>query len=410
MKSCVAGVNVFTVLWYSNYLSVLNIRTFGEQFAASFQKSLHQTLPSPPATFSYKPLVQISIQNVHYIAMSQKGRGGRFSPYVERYFKAMTEDQIKRMQESFNSEEQRAAQTDNFYFQAFQARRAGDQTFIATPHTLKAHDAKAEAVSYDDSGLGAVRLRHTSTAQPLVPDDRDISFSMPTDSNEVRLEQLWNYLLQLEDMSRATFQQNESKKQSIVTYIVRSLQVELVNTSAAAVDPSKNKRFAYFMNDKKGQGFLTRFIKMLDHSLLKRFFFTAFIVFQDVNVDSRSPFALEFMTTLSHYLQQGVKPRWVAAFIRQACSGGFAQIAASRFKSACVAMLLTRIQSYKNLDEGNSKLREQVVRELAESMEKGMAAALKTRYDALFMNVIFKAVMAMARTRGLQTMLVASAI
>ena len=337
-----------------------------------------------------------------------RNQGGRQQrPYVERCFKAMEEGQIERMREEFFSSYSRC-QNDNFYFEAFQAKARGDTQFIATPHTLKAKDAK-ETVNYEDAGLGAIRLRHTSTSQPLVNDDT-INFTLPFEATAIRLEQLWNYLLQLEDIGRNFAQPSGNKKKNLLTFVVHSIQVNVMDRAAKQVDAADHMRFAYFMNDAKGQKFLSRFMVMLDQSLLKRFFFTAFIVFQHVNVNSRSEFAKVFLQKFTEYLRNGVKPRWIAAFIRQASAGGFKHIAESKFKSACLATVLTAARALKDLNEGNKQLRQQVVTQLADAIEKDISATLHANYDWLFMCVIFRTVLAIVPGHGLQKVLLKAAI
>lgn len=294
-----------------------------------------------------------------------------------------------------------ASQTDDFYYAAMCAKREGQKTFSAKKlENLKkdVYETKTtgEAIVLEDAKtLGAVRLRHTSTSQPLVAEDPDFDFSIPFDKDDAVLEQRWNSLLELEDLIRHDVDGNQGKVNTIIRYIVHSLQFNTSSTAVDATNPEAHKRFAHVLNDAKGQKFVSRFMDIMPSSFLKRFFFTSFIVFKDVNIDSNSKFACDFLKGLVGYVSGSVKPKWIAAFLRDAVAGGFAHIAASHFKSACVSVLLAKVHNSKaQMSTGDAKLLETVIRDMSKKMTNELSSAIRTQYNSRFMNAMFTTVMA----------------
>lgn len=342
--------------------------------------------------------------------MSGGGRGGKRQYHVDQVFKAMGDEQLERMRKGF-VQRYEEAQSDDFYYAAVIAKREGQETFSTKKlDNLKKTVYEQKVSGEDVKALGAVRLRHTSTSQPLTEDVSELNFSIPFDKNDTVLEQRWNSLLELEDLLRQP-SYNEGKVNAIIRHIVHSLQF---NTSSSAIDPTNpvsQQRFAHVLNDPKGQRFVARFMDIMPDNFLKRFFFTAFIVFKEVDIDSTSKFATDFLKRLVTYLSGNVKPKWIAAFLRDAVAGGFAHIAASHFKSACVAVLLTKAQSQMDgRVAGDLKLLEKEIRTIAGKIENDLPAVVKTRYNLLFMHAIFTSVMTIVRDTKLPALVCVPAL
>ena len=322
-------------------------------------------------------------------------------------FKAMTKESIRAMQTRFYIN-YRNLQTDDYYYSAYMAKKSGKQTFTS----IQVKNVKAAfsvPPNYEETALGTVKLRHSSTSQPLVTNDNELDFSIPFERNAMALENLWNYLLELEDLIRQD--QPQAKINSLIRFIVHSLQVNTLNNAIDKVQPSVHQKFAFFLNDPKGQRFMTRFLDIMPPSFLKRFFFTSFIVFKDVKIDPRSQFAIAFVKGLMNCANNGVKPKWIASFIRHSVSGGFAFIAGNRFQSACLAILLTAAKALlPNLDEEDAKLMKDTISELADTISKELGQAIRTNYDPVFMRAIFMSVLTIVPQSKLRQLVMATSV
>jgi hypothetical protein len=305
------------------------------------------------------------------------------------------------------------AQKDDFYTVGIAARRSGQKTFKSTKGFLNVRDALSsteETASIDLApALGSVRLRHTSTSQPLVADDSAFDFSLPFEKNAVLLEQLWNYLLKLEDLSR---QEDQRRKiNDFFRVIVHSLQFDIATDAITPVDPARHQRLAYFLNDHKGQGFISRFMEIMPPSYLRKLYFASFVVFHDLVIDPRSQFASNFVRKLASYMLENVKPKWLAAFLRQGTGRGFLGIATDPFRSCCIAILLrTVVARLPGLDEGNSQLLKSAVSVVIEKIVTDLQAVLQADYNLLFMRAIFVSVLKLVPDSPLKTLICAASI
>jgi hypothetical protein len=324
-------------------------------------------------------------------------------------FKAMREDAIQRMHADFMQRDA-MAQTDVFYPTALAARRRGEKNFTLPPGFVFGKSTGDEVINYDVlPGLGSVRLRHSSTSQPLVPGDADFGFSLPFEKNVLLVEQLWNYFLQLEDLSRQEGQRR--KANDLFRYIVHSLQLDSTSDAITPVDPGKHQRLAFFLTDAKGQGFLMRFVDIMPQGSLKKFFFASFVVFQEVKIDRQGKFAAFFLQKLTQYLLEGVKPKWLAAFIRQASAQGFVGIGTDRFRAGCLAALLKLAATvFRGLDEGNSKIIRVAVDAIAEKIVAELKEVIQGEYSLLFMHVIVNSVLAVSPQSPLKALLAATSV
>lgn len=304
------------------------------------------------------------------------------------------------------------SQTDDFYFAAITAKREGQKNFNSSHKIADVKSALStkNPVHYDEPALGAVRLRHSSTSQPLVPGDNDFDFIIPFDKNERMLEILWNYLLKLEDVNR---QENPSPAilNNLVRFLVHSLQFDATSDAVTTVHAEDHQRFAYYLNNHKGQRFLSRFLDLMPSSFLKRFFFTSFIVFESINIDSSSPFAIDFLKRLVDYLKEEPKAKWLAAFIKQSTAGSFVSIASSNFKFACVATLLTAAQArFSKFEAGEVKMIQDILTETTKRIIKELATALKQPYNQVFMKAVLTSITFIVPKSELSPILVSASI
>lgn len=322
-------------------------------------------------------------------------------------FKALTKEAIAQMQRKFYSIYQQI-QLDDYYLKAYRAKQLGSHTFVVTTKLKSVKTPQDTA----EPALGAVRLRHSSTSQPLVPPDSGIAFVCPFESTEQKLEEAWSYLLELEDMAR---QENPQQNRTyyLLRHIVNLLQFNTVSKSIDSVDPSGHQRFALYLSTPKGQRFFTRFLGIMPQSYLKRFFFTAFIVMDGVQIDARAEFGVAFVRHLIDFIQDepSVKPKWLAAYVRQLARAGFAAVAGNELRAACLAILLTTIRhQLPSMDIGNAKLMKETVGSLANSIAGEIGAALKTDYTHLFMKSIVMSVCEIVPESKLRKMLIAVSI
>jgi hypothetical protein len=147
----------------------------------------------------------------------------------------------------------------------------------------------------------------------------------------------------------------------------------------------------------------------MPQGFLKKFFFVSFVVFQECKIDPRGRFALFFMQKLTRYLLDGVKPKWLMAFIRQATAQGFAAIGADRFRAACLAALMKLAATvFAGLDEGNARLLRTAVDSLADRMVAEIKDVVRGEYSLLFMHVIVSAVLAISPQSPLKPTLAAT--
>lgn len=327
-------------------------------------------------------------------------------PPVKQVFKAIGNDQLDSMRERFYRSYVEAS-TDDYYFKSFDAKKSGQTKFSTTKKVINIKDIRYHVD--DTPALGAVRLRHSSTSQPLV--DSDINSFLPFDKNEMMLEQLWSYLLRLEDLNREEDNQH-STMTSLIRFIVHSLQFNTTSDAKSKVDPTLHQRFAFFLNDSKGQHFLSRFLDIMETSFLKRFFFTAFIVFKDVQIDPKSHFAEQFLKRLVDYLEKNTpKPKWLFAFIRQATNSGFASIAKNEFKLACLASLILTARATKDkMNEADQTLLNTTMKNTAELIAKDLKELFKERYSEYFMYSIFSNVIFLQPDCELKTLISATSV
>lgn len=328
-------------------------------------------------------------------------------PKVNQVFKAIGNDQLASTRERFYRSYIEAS-TDDYYYSSFLAKQNGQKTFSTTKKITNVKDA-IRYVGDDTPALGAVRLRHSSTSQPLV--DSDINSFLPFDKNEMMLEQLWSYLLQLEELNREDTQHNTTMS-SLIRFIVHSLQFNTTGDAKSKVDPSLHQKFAFFLNNPKGQTFLSRFLDIVESSFLKRFFFTFFIVFKDVQIDPKSRFAEQFLKRLVDYLyKNSPKPKWLFAFIGQAMNSGFASIAKNEFKLACLAALILTARATKdNMSDPDRTLLNSRMKSTAELIAKDLNAVFREKYDEYFMQSIFTNVIYLQPDCELKTLILASSV
>ncbi|OHT02788.1 hypothetical protein TRFO_29985 [Tritrichomonas foetus] len=331
----------------------------------------------------------------------------RPTTHVNQVFKAIGTDQLNGMRERF-FRQYIESQTDDYYYRSYNAKKSGQKTFATSKKITNVKDVLRYS-SFDDSpGLGHVRLRHSSTSQPLVDSEVDyIAF----EKNPMMLEQLWSFLLKLEDLLRED-NQNSSKITSLIRFIVHSLQFNTTSDANSPVDPSSHQRFFYFLNDPKGQNFLVRFLDIMPTSFLKRFFFTSFIVFKDVKIDPTSKFAVAFLQRLTNYLEKdSPKPKWLCAFINQAMSAGFANIVSDRFRLACLAsLLLTARYSQDGLSEGDRIVFNSTLKNTADLIIKDLGSAIQKAYNPYFMHSIFKNILILQPECELRTLISATSV
>jgi hypothetical protein len=324
-------------------------------------------------------------------------------------FKAVTEDQIAQMRSSFRQQYDRA-KSDDFYCTALEAKRHGQATFTLDKSLISAKPSGDDPVNYDlFAALGSVRLRHSATGQPLVPGDVDFDFSLPFEKTSQIVEEFWNFLLQLEDLSRQ--QGQRQKVNDCFRHIVHTLQLDTSMNAAEQVDPARHQRLAFYLNDAKGQTFLIRFIEYMPSGSLKKFFFVAFAVFQDAAIDPRSKFASFFLQKLTKFLLEGVKPKWIAAYIRQAAARGFLPIAADAFGAACAAALLkTAVAIVQGADEEGARRLRAAADGLAEKIAADLKDVIRSEYNRLFMNAIVRSVLLLSPASPLGELLVATGL
>ncbi|KAH0793280.1 hypothetical protein GPJ56_002838 [Histomonas meleagridis] len=322
-------------------------------------------------------------------------------------FKAMTKEAIKKMQATFYNNYLKV-QTDDYYYSSYLAKKSSmKQTFTAIKE--KSIKAVFSYPGYEEPALGTVKLRHSSTSQPLVSNDSELNFCLPFEKNEMALEELWNYLLELEDKIRQ--EQPQAKINLLVRFIAHSLQFNTSDDAMDKVKPNVHQKFAFFLNDPKGQRFMTRFLNIMPQSFFKRFYFTSFIVFTDIKIDPQSQFAIAFAKGLMSFVNSGVKPKWIVSFIHHSVSSGFAFIAGNRFQSACLAILLTAADALiPKVDTEDVKMLKDSVSELADVMAKELGHAIRTNYDDVFMNAIFRHVLAIAPESKLQALIMATSV
>lgn len=327
-------------------------------------------------------------------------------PKVNQVFKAIGNDQLDSTRERFYRSYVEAS-TDDYYFKSFNAKKSGQTKFSTTKKITNVKDA-IRYIDDDTPALGAVRLRHSSTSQPLV--ESDINSFLPFDKNEMMLEQLWSYLLRLEDLNREDTQ--HSTMTSLIRFIVHSLQFNTTGDAKSKVDPSSHPKFAFFLNDPKGQHFLSRFLDIMESSFLKRFFFTSFIVFKDVQIDPKSRFAEQFLKRLVDYLEKNTpKPKWLFAFIRQATYFGFASIAKNEFKLACLAaLILTARATKERMSESDQTLLNITMKNTAELIAKDLKEIFKERYSEYFMQSIFTNVIFLQPDCELKTLISSTSV
>lgn len=324
-------------------------------------------------------------------------------------FKALTKEAIKAMQAKFYSNYQQI-QVDDYYLKAFRAKQSGSQSFVVT---TKLKSVKNPS-DYIEPALGAIKLRHSSTSQPLVPADSGITFIKPFDSTDQKLEEAWCYLLELEDIAR---QENSQQNRTyyLVRHILNLLQFNDIGKSIDEVDPKQHQRFAFYLNSEKGQKFITRFLDIMPQSFLKRFFFTSFIVMDNVNIDPKSAFGISFVKRLINFIQDepSVKPKWIAAFIRQLVNGGFTTVVEDKLRSACLAILLTTAKHQllqADIGIGNAKLLKETIGKLAEKMVNELGTSIKTNYTPLFMRSIFYTVSEIVPESKLKQLFIATSV
>lgn len=323
-------------------------------------------------------------------------------------FKAIGNEQLNSIHDRFYRNYIDALH-DDYYSKSFLAKQQGQKSFSVSKKITDVKDAMRLSIYDDYPALGSVRLRHSSVAQPLV--EADVNAFLPFDKNAIRLEQLWTFLLKLEDLVREENEQN-SNYTPLIRFIVHSLQFNTTSDASTKVDPSDHQKFVYFLNDSRGQHFLTRFLETMPPSFLKRFFFTSFIVFKDVKIAANSQFAEEFLKRLITYLEKDKpKPKWLCAFIRQAVSTGFVHIAKDEFKSACFAtLILTSRYTQKDMKDSDQMLLNTTMKNVADIITKDLGQAIRTQYDSYFMESIFANVLHLQPKSELSTLIQATSV
>jgi hypothetical protein len=324
-------------------------------------------------------------------------------------FKAMREDTLDHMRSAF-TQAYRRAQSDAFYGAALDAKRRGEKNFTLPPGFVLGKATGDDAAGPDaPPALGAVRLRHSSTSQPLVAGDADFGFSLPFERNALLVEQLWNYFLQLEDLGRQDGQRQ--KANDVFRYVMHSLQLDATRDAHTPVDPARRQRLAFFLGDAKGQAFLARFVDVMPQASLKKFFFVSFVVLREFALDPRGRFAAFFLQKLTQYLLEGVKPKWLAAFVRQAGAGGFAAIGGDRFRAACLAAVLKLAATIvARLDDAGARLLRAAVEGFADAMVADIRAVVAGEYSLLFMQVIVNSVIVVVPESPLKELLRATSV
>ena len=328
---------------------------------------------------------------------------------VNQVFKAIGNDQIENMKTRFlmSCMSQRS---DEYYIKSLEAKKLGLKATISPMKNKNVKDAIRYSGFDNTPALGSVRLRHSSTSQPLIEDD--IQY-LPFDKNAMMLEQLWTFLLELEDQNRqADGNITNANMSSLIRFIVHSLQFNTASEAIARVEPMDHQRFSYFLNDLKGQRFLTRFLAIMPASFQKRFFFTSFIVFKDVKIDPASPFAISFLKKLTNYLKdKKVKPKWICAFTQNAINIGFAEIARDKFRSACFASLLLFAKHLiPTLADQDLKTLDTTIKNVHDAIVKDLRASLSTNYDLVYMRSIFSTIISLYPDGNLTSLIVATEV
>ncbi|EAY23417.1 hypothetical protein TVAG_070810 [Trichomonas vaginalis G3] len=309
-------------------------------------------------------------------------------------FKAVKTQDIKTMSERFvYMMNDRAG--DDYYFNCIDQKRKG---LAKQEQPIKVQSNKSQRyegfADIDTPSLGVSRLKHSIESQPFnTISGIELDYSLPFESNELLINRFWAKLIQLEELNRSP----ERNMPSINAYVRFCVHlIELDETSAFDVEgkPEQHQNLVYFLNQETGQKSLIRFLDMLPN-FQKRFFFTAFMVLKDINVDDNSQFAIDFYTRLIAFLKT-CKPKWVVAFAREISRAGFANLAAKRFRLGCAALVFSRARKFlteKGIDKAESKMLTHSIQVFGDVIEKDKAVLLAGEFDTAFMGVILHAIL-----------------
>ena len=325
-------------------------------------------------------------------------------------FKAMDTNDIESMRQRFCSF-LAAAAGDDFYSKNLEKKRKNEDIEDVDIKNIEVID-KINASTYqgfNDANpeapvLGSARLKRTFTPQPLHTNlDVDINYSLPFEQSDSSITIAWPVLIELEELLKQP-SPNTMKVNTSFRFCLHQIQMDISSAFDQNGKPEDHMKFADFMNNMEGQNFLLRFLKILKPNYLKRFFFTAFIVFQHVTMDDSSEFAMEFMTRLSKFLKT-TKPKWVIAFLREITHCGFKNLIQNRFKLGCAALVISAARHMraqlqaKNAqapsEEGttNETMLYNSISAFVANIEKENVPLIPADYDTVFMGVILRAVL-----------------
>ena len=320
-------------------------------------------------------------------------------------FKAMKTEDIESMRQRFISFMNQNA-GDDFYLKYLEKKKNNENI---EPEENKVTDILESYKGFTDSQidtpvLGGIRLKRTFVAQPLHTNvDVDINYTLPFETSDSSITNVWPVLIQLEEYLQQPTP-NTMKINSSFRYCIHTIQLDITSPFDQNGKPDEHKKFADFMNNLDGQKFLLRFLRVLKPNYLKRFFFTAFIVFQSVNLDDSSEFAMEFLTRLSKYLKTA-KPKWIVAFLREITHCGFKNLIQNRFKLGCAALVISAARHQRAIlqnknaqsptEEGtmNETMLYNSISAFVANIEKENVPLLPADYDTVFMGVILRAVL-----------------
>jgi hypothetical protein len=329
----------------------------------------------------------------------------------KQIFRAMKWDQLEQMKNQWLQEYDKA-KSDDFYAAAVEAKRRGHNRFTLDKSFISAKASSDDPINCDVlPALGSVHLRHAAVSQPLVPlDSADVDFCLPFERNSQIIEEFWNFLLQLEDLTRQ--EGNRQRINDVFRYIFLTLQLHAPTDASGLVDASRHHRLAFCLGDPKGQAFLVRFVEIIpSSSALKMFFFVSFAVCHDAAIDPESQFAGFFLGKLTRFLLDGVKPKWIAACLRQIAARGFAVLATDRFRSACLAALVRMAAvAVKRADDDAASVLRAAMEALADKVVIELRDVIHEAYSGLFMQVVVRSLVAVVPASPLKVALTAVSI
>jgi hypothetical protein len=149
----------------------------------------------------------------------------------------MNWDQLKQMKNRWLKDYDKA-NSNNFYATALEAKRRDYNQFTIDKSFLSAKTSSDDPINHDIfPALGSV---HSAVSQPLVPlDSADVHFGLPFERNSQIMEEFWNFLLQLEDLTRQDG--NRQRINHVFRYIFNTIQLDTPADSSGLVNPCRHQ-------------------------------------------------------------------------------------------------------------------------------------------------------------------------